>query len=165
MTGLRMEFGFLQIPLEGSFSGVDITPLPDHKDRLAWLNQRSNKDGFFYPPQVCTYETDLVTHKPRKKVEKTNRPASVYHLPASHQLLIDAPISPLGNSFADDALIIYLLAFVYGTRLHLAKWRFEGRVPIKPLNNISVTEETCVDFLSAHMLGGESLHLTNALDS
>ena len=116
MTGLRMEFGFLQIPLEGSFSGVDITPLPDHKDRLAWLNQHSNKDGFFYPPQVCTYETDLVTHKPRKKVEKTNRPASVYHLPASHQLLIDAPISPLGNSFADDALIIYLLAFVYGTR-------------------------------------------------
>ena len=142
-----MEFGFLQIPLEGGFAGIAITPLSDHKDRLAWLNQHCNKDGFFYPPQVSTYEIDLVTRKKRKKVEKTTRPASVYHLPASHQILIDASVSPVGESFGDEALIIHLLAYVYGTRLQLARWRFDGRVPIKPVHNISITEQTCLDFL------------------
>ncbi len=143
----QVEFGFLQIPLEGGFSGVEITPLSDHKDRLAWLNRHSNQDGFFYPPQVSTYEIDLVTRKRRKKVEKTTRPASVYHLPASHQIFINAPVSPVDNSFGDEALIIHLLAYVYGTRLQLVKWRFDGRVPIKPVHSISITEQTCLDFL------------------
>ncbi len=142
-----MEFGFLQIPLKGSFSGVHITPLPDHKERLASLNQHSNQDGYFYPPQVSTYEIDLFTHKRRKKVKRTTRPASVYHLPASHQVLIDTPVSPVGNSFEDEALIIHLLAYVYGTRLQFAEWRFDGRVPIKPVHNISITEQTCLNFL------------------
>jgi hypothetical protein len=142
-----MEFGFLPIPFEGTFPGVEIAPLPDHKDRLAWLNQHTNNDGFFYPPQVSTYEVDLVTRKTRKKVKKTTRPASVYHLPASHQILIDAPVSLVGESFGDEALVIHLLAYVYGTRLQLAKWRFDGRVPIKPVHNIFITEQTCLDFL------------------
>lgn len=142
-----MEFGFLQVPLKGGFSGVEITPLSDHKDRLAWLNQHSNDDGFFYPPLVSMYEVDLITRKRRRKVEKTTRPASVYHLPASHEILIDAPVSPIGNSFGDEALIIHLLAYVYGTRLQFSKWRFDGRVPIKSGGNFSTTERTCLDFL------------------
>lgn len=93
------------------------------------------------------FELDPRTHKRRKKVEKSERPASVFSLPASHEITVASPLGTFDSVPGDVALVMYLLAFVYGTRLQLAEWRFEGRVPVKPVNNIYVTDDICLDFL------------------
>lgn len=146
------QFGFLKNPIRGSFSGVVLAPLPDHAERLEWFEEKSNRDGFFYPPQMATYELDLKTHEKNRKIERSERPASVFHLPESHDLVIGNPLGVAGSPFADDALIIHLLAFVYGTRLQVSGWRFEGRIPNKSTNNIYVTDDACLDFLE-HVYG------------
>lgn len=114
------NFGFLKNPISGSFSGVALAPLPDHAERLEWFEEESNRDGFFYPPQMATYELAPKTHEKKRKIERSERPASVFHLPESHDLNIGNPAGVVGSPFADDALIIHLLAFVYGTRLQVS---------------------------------------------
>lgn len=141
------EFGFLINPLKGEFLGVSITPFPDHAKRLEAIQKDSNKDGFYYPPQIATYNVDLTTNELKEKVERSEKPASVFYLPPSHQLSIQSPISKDGEKGTDEALIIYLLAYIYGTRLQPSKWKFDGRVPIKRINNIYITDATCLDFL------------------
>ena len=141
------EFGFLIKPLKGEFLGVSITPFPDHAKRLEAIQKDSNKDGFYYPPQIATYNVDLATNKLKGKVERSEKPASVFFLPASHQISIQSPICKDGEKGNDEALIIYLLAYIYGTRLQPSKWKFDGRVPIKSVSHAYITDATCLDFL------------------
>ena len=141
------EFGFLVEPIAGDFSGGKISPLEDHADRAEWFEERSNRDGYYYPPEVATYEVDTSTRERKKKVARSERPASVYGLPPSHWLELESPLDTSNTSFSDDALIIYVLAYLYGTRLQFSDWRFEGRVPYKSTNNIFFHPETCLEFL------------------
>lgn len=141
------EFGFLINPIKGEFLGVSIEPLPDHSSRLEAIQKASNKDGFYYPPQIARYNLDLVTNERREKIEQTDRPASLFFLPPSHVISIQNPTCKDGEKGTDEALIIYLLAYIYGTRLMPSKWKFDGRVPIKSINNIYITNATCLDFL------------------
>lgn len=141
------EFGFLINPLKGRFLGVSIEPLPDHSSRLEIIQKESNKDGFYYPPQVASYNVDLLTNKLQEKIERSEKPASVFFLPPSHQICIQQPICKDGEKGTDKALIIYLLAYIYGTKLQPSKWKFDDRVPIKSINNIYITDATCLDFL------------------
>lgn len=147
MTLVNNEFGFLINPLKGEFLDVTIKPLPDHHSRLAAIQKASNKDGFYYPPQIATYNVDQITNECKEKIEQTDRPASLFFLPPSHQISIQNPICKDGEKGTDEALIIYLLAYIYGTRLMPSKWKFDGRVPIKPVNNIYITEATSLHFI------------------
>lgn len=141
------QFGFLAEPIAGDFSGGKITPLEDYADRVKWFEGQSNRDGYYYPPEVATYTIDPRTHEKKEKVARSERPASVYSLPPSHRLVLDSPLDNSNTTCSDDALIIYALAYLYGTRLQFSDWRFEGRVPLKPTNNILFSPETCLDFL------------------
>ncbi len=143
-----MEFGFLGAKISGELSNVTFTPLDDYDDRLNTLEQYVNQDGYYYPPQVSNYTHDLSDKDPEYiKIPKTERPAFTYHLPPSHKLLIENPIVVESNIFNDEILIIYLLSFIYGTRLQPAKWRFDGRVPISKQNPFSLNHQTCLHFL------------------
>lgn len=115
----------------------------DHKECLAWLDANSNRDGFFYPGQASIYDLDPVTHT-GKKIERSERPAAVFHMPASHEISVS---NPVGSDFAEHSLIIHLLAFIYGTRLQLSEWRFDGRIPTKTTHNIHISNGTCLHFL------------------
>lgn len=141
------EFGFLINPIRGEFLGVSITPLPDHANRLEAIQKDSNKDSFYYPPQIASYNVDLITNKLKDKVERSERPALLFFLPSSHQISIQNPICKDGEKGTDEALIIFLLAYIYGTRLMPSQWKFDGRVPIKPVNNIYITDATSLHFL------------------
>lgn len=141
------QFGFLTEPIAGDFVGGRIAPLEDYADRLKWFEGQSNRDGYYYPPEVATYTIDPRTHEKKEKVARSERPASVYSLPPSHKLVLDSPLDTSNTTCSDDALIIYVLAYLYGTRLQFSDWRFEGRVPHKPTNNILFHTETCLDFL------------------
>jgi hypothetical protein len=96
---------------------------------------------------VAKYEIDPKTHERKEKIERSERPALVFPMPASHEMSISNPAGVAGSQFADDALIIHLLAFVYGTQLQITAWRFDGPIPNKSTNNIGITEEVCLDFL------------------
>lgn len=141
------EFGFLQKPLKGKFLGISFAPLDDHAERLEALKKDSNVDGFYYPPQIAKYTVDPFTNNIKEKIEQTNKPASVYFLPSSHTIRIESPVSTDEEPCADEALIVYLLAYVYGTRLQPSKWKFDGRVPVSPMNRIYISDDTCLHFL------------------
>jgi len=139
------RFGFLCEPIGASFAGVRIEPLPDHPQRIEWYRKHSNVDGFFYPPQIATY-TRRVDGSRGRKVPRTTRRASVFQLPASHTLSVAAP---LDSTFphSDAALIIHLLAFIFGTRLQFEEWRFDGRVPTDCTLAASITTPVRVHFV------------------
>ncbi len=141
------EFGFLINPLKGDFLGVSIIPLSDHANRLKAIQKDSNRDGFYYPPQIASYSVDLITNKRKDKVERSEKPATVFFLPSSHQISIQNPICKDGEKGTDEALIVFLLAYIYGTRLMPSQWKFDGRVPIKPVNNIYITSATSLHFI------------------
>jgi hypothetical protein len=138
------RFGFLVTPIKASFDGVSIDPLPDHAQRLNWFSKNANADGFFYPPRIATYVGSL---SKKRRVPRTERPAAVYHLPASHELLIKAPLV-VTHPYSDAVLLTQLLAFIFGTRLQLEEWRFEGRVPEKSMLPASVADEVSIAFVA-----------------
>jgi len=85
--------------------------------------ERSNKDGFLYPPEIATWTCDPLTGKAVEKVQRSARPAAVYSLPSSHTLMLTAPLDASTSTSSDDVLIIYLLSYLYGTRLQPSSWR------------------------------------------
>ena len=144
---MKHEFGFLRTPLKGEFLGVSITPFPDHSERLSALEKDSNRDGFYYPPQIAKYAIDPFTQNLNEKIEQTERPAFVYFLPSSHTITIENPVSTDKEPCTDEALIVYLLAYAHETRLQPSQWKFDGRVPVKATNNIYISDETCLHFM------------------
>jgi hypothetical protein len=141
------EFGFLVEPVSGNFAGGKITPLDDHAERTRWLEESSNRDGYYYPPEEVVYELDAVTLEKKDKIARSGRPALLYPLPASHRLCLTSPLDATKGVSSDDALIIHLLAYLYGRRLQFADWKFDGRVPVRALGGIDVRPETSLDFL------------------
>jgi hypothetical protein len=141
------KFGTLLIPFRASFRGVSIEPFENHERISNSLTSIANKDGYFYPPTVQTYQVSSRTGKPRR-IKNTARPASVYHLPATHSINIENPAA-IDINFEDAGLFIHLLAFLFGTRLQFSEWRMEGRVPINSNHNISISEEVAAHFLES----------------
>jgi len=141
------EFGFLVEPIGGKFAGGKITPLEDHSDRAQWFEENSNRDGFYYPPEEILYELDPATMERKEKIARSGRPALLYPLPASHRLCLTSPLDATMAASSDSALIIHLIGYLYGRRLQFVDWKFDGRVPFKPLGGIYVRPETSLEFL------------------
>ncbi|GAC20703.1 hypothetical protein GARC_3749 [Paraglaciecola arctica BSs20135] len=143
----KHEFGFLPNEFEGSFDGVIISVKPDFKETSEWVNTRTNIDGYFYPPLVATYEFDPDNEKTRKKVSNSEKPATVFHLPPSHFVVVNKPVSLNDPKVSDEALIIHALGFLFGTTLQFKEWRFVGRVPIKKNNSLLIRNDTAIHFI------------------
>lgn len=107
------EFGFLVDPIGGEFTGGKIVPLEDHADRAKWFEERSNREGYCYPPEVVTHEVDLLTGARKRKVARSERPALFYSLPPSHRLELASKLDVSNTKFSDEALIVYLLSYLY----------------------------------------------------
>lgn len=134
------EFGFLQRPIKGEFLGINIFPLSDHEERLNWIEENINRDGFYYPPQIATYKVDPVTNENTEKIENSERPASIFKLLPSHKISVTNPTNDLNTTNSDDVLIINLLAYLFGTRLQFSDWQFDARVPLKCTNDIIILD-------------------------
>jgi|AntRauTorckE6833_2_1112554.scaffolds.fasta_scaffold05360_2 hypothetical protein len=141
------EFGFLQQPIKGDFLGIKILPLSDHQERLNWIEENINRDGFFYPPQQATYKVDPITNKNAEKIEKSEKPASIFKLLPSHKITVTNPTNDLNTTNSDDVLVINVLAYLFGTRLQFADWKFDARVPIKYTNDIVIMNSALFHFL------------------
>lgn len=141
------EFGFLQQPIRGQFLGIKISPLSDHKERLNWLEENINRDGFFYPPQTATYKVDPITNENTEKIEDSERPASIFKLLPSHKISVTNPTNNLNSTNSDDVLVVNILAYLFGTRLQFSGWYFDTRIPINYTNDIVIYDEALFHFL------------------
>lgn len=142
-----VEFGFLAKPVSADFSEFSISPMDDYAAKLKWINDNSNADGFYYTPIVTTYELDPDTHARKRKVDRSERPAQSFHLPSSHKLIVRDALVKYPRVDNDESLIIYLLAFIFGTRLQRSEWRFDGRVPIVRQDSFSINDDIAIDFV------------------
>jgi hypothetical protein len=143
------EFGAALVPFRAVFDGVVIEPVKNHEQVIEAMMSIANKDGYFYPPTVQTYNFNLKTGKRGRRIKNTERPASTYPLPVTHSIEIENPVSTTLINFEDAGLLIHLLAFLLGTRLQFSEWRIEGRVPTKSNQNISISEKVAAHFLES----------------
>lgn len=143
---MRYEFGTLLVPFRASFGGVSIEPLEKHAQIAGNILAVTNKDGYFYPPTAETWDANPKTGKLKKRIPNTSRPASIYHLPASHVIKIDTSEST-DFRFEDAGLFVHLLAFIFETRLQFSEWRFDGRVQFKAHHNMAFSEGVPEHFL------------------
>jgi len=147
----RDYFGFLPSRWTIGFDGGKISPIPDYDEAAAWVDKYVNEDGFLYPPFEHRVEVDPITTKYLKEIPKTERPAHLHRIPASHELCLydsgtSEDIRPGPGSF-----VIHLLAYLFGIRLQFYDWWIDGRVPIlekAKSHNIAFDQNTVEDFLS-----------------
>jgi hypothetical protein len=141
-------FGFLNYPDTLEFDGVRIEPVIEFHEGLKYIEKFANLDGYIYPPMIKSVELDLTTMEPVSDVPKSDKPASLFSLPASHSLNIDNPLSKDNLRHGDAGLLVHLLAFFFGTRLQFSDWRFDGKVPTKRMNNFLHASDVPSNFIS-----------------
>ena len=142
-----VEFGFLSSPLTIETDNYDIIPLQDLEARILHVKEYTNRDGYIYPPQVSTVSIDPITGKEIEEIKNTKRPANFFYETASHTLTIKRRIVE-NELFFDESFIVHLIAFIYGTRLQLSRWKFDGRIPTKLRTNIIIKESTRLHFIN-----------------
>ncbi|MGJ0515830.1 MAG: hypothetical protein ACR65O_08790 [Methylomicrobium sp.] len=90
-------FGFLKYPYAIEFVGGSIEPTDSFQDGLKYIKERKNRDGYLYPPQVISFIQPMDFEsgefgKPQA-IPNSNKPSSVFSLPASHILFINSPLN------------------------------------------------------------------------
>lgn len=149
----REEFGFLECDHSIVFHGGAVHPLPGYAKAAEWIGGATNLDGYIYPPMSLT-EQRIATGSSEaiegtwQAVPKTERPALIHHLPMSHVLTIDQP--PLDGDLRrnDDAFLLHLLAYLFGSRLHFKGWGVDGRIPMKRTHQVVPTPRSEVAFIA-----------------
>lgn len=91
---------------------------------------------------------DPRTQEPLEEIPKTERPAHLRPVLASHELRLSDLVIAEDLRKGPGAFIIYLLAYLFGTRLQFHDWLFDGRIPIRSTHNIHFTKATAENFLS-----------------
>jgi hypothetical protein len=110
------------------FAGVTISPLEDFEKTVAQFKEESNRDGFFYPsPQHTVTLPDWPDESRREPVPRTERPAHLFFMKSSHSLKIDN--SAAADPVDDASFLVQAIAYLYGTRLQLEGFQFDGRIP------------------------------------
>ena len=142
------RFGFLNFPKPLFFKGGMIEPLDNFSKAQEYVDATTHQDGFCYPPLSKTVELDPKTMEPVKDIPNTERPARVFNMPMSHRIVIDDPVNGENLRNEDAALIVHLLAFLFGTRLQFSGWRFDGKVPIRSTMNIFLSDKAASGFVS-----------------
>jgi hypothetical protein len=142
-----IEFGFLANPVSANFSEFSISPVEDHAANLEWINGNTHTGGYYYTPTVATCERSPDAGLPRQIGNLIERPAQSFHLPSSHTLIVRDGLVTYPRVDNDESLIIYALAFIFGTRLQRSEWRFDGRVPIMRQDSFSINDDIALDFV------------------
>ncbi|MBI3661146.1 hypothetical protein HY230_11845 [Candidatus Acetothermia bacterium] len=142
------SFGFLKYKDSIKFYGGEVLPAPDYQKAESWIDKYIHQDGFVYPSMSW-----VVNERTGEKISKTERPALLYKLPASHELRLSTPGTTEELRKGSGAFIIHLLAYLFETRLQFHDWWFDGRIPIqsREFNFISFPKnkrEVIEDFLS-----------------
>lgn len=169
----REIIGFIPLKRNVVFSKGEIQKLDTFDEAKLYMHENSNADGYYYPPVVARYELKSPTYeKPdfaAGPLPRSKRPAHLFKLPASHQIVLDFPYSvePRNN---ECMFLVQFLAFIYGTRAHITEWWIDGRVPQKTSNDYILDEmelpyltDMAFSTWSECKTPEQQLHLTNLL--
>jgi hypothetical protein len=138
-------FGFLPCEWELKFDGGIISPVSDFNEAKKIIKEKKLTDGFIYPPMEAQYSGE-------EKIPRTERPATLFRLPASHSILLDYAGTKEELREGPSGFIIHLLAYLFQTRLQFYDWWFTGKIPIHEDSHggIGTLDKIVVqDFLSA----------------
>lgn len=148
----RDKIGFLPIKHKLEFEGGSFTPLPNFDEARRFIDKWKNRDGFIYPPLIETKRKLSQPNKPEnivwESIPNTERPALLYKLPASHELVIIN--DPIDDDFrkSDGAFLMHLASYLFGVRLQFYDWWFDSRAPTESTHIISITQQKESDFFS-----------------
>src|SRR5215213_9949275 len=114
-------FGFLPVtdPLE--YSGGRVTLLPEFEQAREWMIRQAGTHEYVYPSPVHTMRS-VDGGKTFKKVRRSDRPAFLYRLPESHELVLDGGYTEESARYGEAAFVVHFLAFMYGYRCHFWDW-------------------------------------------
>lgn len=169
----REKIGFIPLKLDVVFSKGRIQKLGTFDEAERYMHENSNTDGYYYPPVVARYELKGPTYeKPNfaaGPLPRSKRPAHLFKLPASHEIVLHWPYSddPRNN---ECMFLVQFLACIFGIRAHITEWWIDGRIPQKTSNDYNIYEKALPD-LTDMALGTwlacktpeQQLHLTNLL--
>ena len=148
--------GFLPVDAEISFDGGIFRPLGGLAGLVAAVDEATNEDGFFYPPDEIKQHARLLDGERNlssieswklEELPKTRRPALLHQLPVSHELLVRAPV---GSDFrqADGAFLMHFVGYSFGYRLQFRNWWHDGRIPMKGRRWVHVPQAIHAEVLS-----------------
>lgn len=141
-------FGYLDMDYSVSFGDVRITPIEEYNNVKAWVKQYLNEDGFIYPPMEHRIEINIETMKEKRVIPNTERPSQLHKIPSSHSIEIKNSIKDVDLRKWDYAFLINMLALLNGTRVQFHNWWFDGRISIRNMDNIYISQQAIADFLS-----------------
>lgn len=139
-------FGFLEYPHNICFEGGCICLIDDYKQSLQLINELIHKNGFLYPLEVKTYTT--CKGEEDKEVPHTRRPAQLYPLPPSHNILFEAKENYIELREYSGSFIIYILSYLFGTQLQFCDWYVSSKIPIRRPRFFIISKKTLERFLS-----------------
>jgi len=139
----RIEFGVLPVDLKIETASFKIELAEEYLEVVKKFRLQSNPDGYFYPPILATYEGTW--DGPGKKVDYSEREATVFRVPGSHILSILHPENWPENEIPLIAdLIVYYLGFVFGYRCQTSDRWLDGRTNTKAFSDHSAPNNTWI---------------------
>ncbi len=143
------EFGFLRLKSPFNIGGYRIQIIPKYEQQISIIGKYANKDGYYYPPIIKTYKLNVKTNKKsRNAYRNTARPASIFRVAVTHQILCESEMSSNQFRESDGHFILSFLGFLYNTRLQFWNWWWEGRINIKQEQTIQFSENQLPDILT-----------------
>lgn len=124
------KFGFIPERLDLLWSEGQVRTIVEPSEALAWIEQYANTDGYLYPPLMHWRRGDPKDPEGEsEKIEATERPALLHHLPATHELcLTRAPDEPGAFRLREGGFVVHFLGFLHGRRCQFWDWWVDGRV-------------------------------------
>ena len=150
------KFGFLVIQEEIAFAGGMVSPVSNLAELVLEIKRMTNPDGYLYPPIQQTWREKLaftpegIQRSEKELVEGSRREALLFTLPTSHIISVYAPFPNEDFRDSDGAFLLYVLAYLYGTRLQFEGWFFDMRIPItRKTIDFVLSPQTTSAFLSS----------------
>jgi hypothetical protein len=143
-------FGVLNYNKNIEFKGGIISPVDNFQVIKDWIETFTNVDGFIYPPYGSRWKLDLRTEEPIEEVPKTKRCAHLYTIPISHKIkLFDVSEEREKFRYGLGGFVVYLLTYLFGTRLQFFDWWNDSRIPINNrANDFYIDNSTISHFIS-----------------
>jgi len=142
-------FGFLPEKWSLKFDDFEIIPLDEYDKNKEYIKKYTHQDKFYYPPVTNSISVDPKTQEIKETIPNTERPAALYKIPNSHNILTQ------GVGLDQEKLrrgilgfILNLLGYYFGRRFQFDGWWYDSRVPMDNQHNIIMRKDECEDFLN-----------------
>jgi hypothetical protein len=125
------RFGWIPRPLDVQGSFGELRTVSDFDNAVTCMKKRFDYEGYAYAPceDVATWRE---SHEASNISDRVIRPASIYRLPATHELRLAAVSDdPAILRNADSGFLIHFLGFLLGYRCQFWDWWVDLRISVR----------------------------------